>query len=495
MEQATLSKSTVTQLTSRGCKIPEYNRDDIKVGIFHFGVGNFHRAHQALIMDSLFAKGFGKDYGICGVGVLPQDAKMRDVLKQQDYLYTCIEKSSNGDFNYRIIGSIVDYMFVPDNVNAVIERLCTSDAKIVTLTITEGGYNINPLTNEFDLLNVQDDLKNPSSPKTAFGIVVEALRRRKERNLNGFTILSCDNLQENGKMAKKAFYSYATAVDTELADWILENVTFPNSMVDRITPVTTDDDRKHVQEKLGLIDGWPVVCEDFIHWVIEDHFVDGKRPPFEEHSAIQIVQDVEPYELMKLRLINAGHQAIAYFGLLLDYKYVHDVTLHESIAKFLNSYMDKEATDTLRPVPGIDLVKYKAKIVERFQNPNILDTLMRLAFDGSDRVFKFVIPVIVDRIKAGQSIYLSTAIVASFARYLNGKSGTGKPIEVIDRAKTKLAVLNDKLLADPTMIKHENELFGDIVSNPEFVRVFKEIYDKIGNCGSENTLKWLTDMK
>lgn len=490
LSQASLSKLQID------INRPEYDRKKVSVGIFHFGCGNFHRAHQALIMDSLFSKGLGMDYGICGVGVLPQDVKMRDVLQKQDTLYTCIEKSSDGKFNYQIIGSIVDYMFAPDNVSAVIERLCTNDAKIVTLTITEGGYNINPCTNDFDILNktVQDDLKNQTAPKSVFGIVIEALKRRKERGMNGFTILSCDNLQENGRMAKKAFLGYAKGVNQELADWVLENVTFPNSMVDRITPVTTDDDRKHVTEKIKQIDDWPVVCEDFIHWVIEDNFVDGKRPPFESHPAVQLVKDVEPYELMKLRIINAGHQAIAYFGLLLDFKYVHDVTRHDLIAKFIKAYMDKEATSTLKEVKGIDLDKYKAKTIERFQNANILDTLMRLAFDGSDRLFKFVIPVVVDRLAKNQSIWLSTAIIASFTVYLNKRSESGNTIDVVDRAKDKLQELNTKLLKDPSAIKEEKELFGDVVCHPEFVRVFGEIYKKITTAGSSDTLKWLIEM-
>lgn len=230
MEQIKLSQKTLSKL-SADIKTPGYDRSLIIPGIFHFGVGNFHRAHQALIMDNLFAQGLARNFGICGVGVLEQDRKMRDVLKEQDYLYTLVEKASDGNFTFRVIGSIVDYIFAPDDVNALIERLCTNEAKIVTLTITEGGYNTNPSTNEFDLTKVEFDLKNSSTPKTAFGIIVEALRRRRGRGMKGFTILSCDNLQENGKIAKKAFCSYAQAVDSQLADWISKNVTFPNSMV------------------------------------------------------------------------------------------------------------------------------------------------------------------------------------------------------------------------------------------------------------------------
>ncbi|KAG5679413.1 hypothetical protein PVAND_008980 [Polypedilum vanderplanki] len=493
MEQIKLSQATLSKLSS-DIKVPQYDRSAIKAGIFHFGVGNFHRAHQALIMDNLFAQGLANDYGICGVGVLEQDKKMRDALKEQDFLYTLVEKSSDGKITSRVIGSIIDYIFAPDDVNTLIERLCTSDAKIVTLTITEGGYNINPSTNEFDLTKVEDDLKNPSSPKSVFGIIVEALRRRKDRVMSGLTILSCDNLQENGKIAEKAFITYAKAVDLDLAEWIELNVKFPNSMVDRITPVTTNDERNFVSEKLKIKDSWPVVCEDFIHWVIEDKFVCG-RPPFEKHSAVQLVDNVEPYELMKLRLINAGHQAIAYFGLMIDFTYVHDASLYKLIEDYLNAYMDREATKTLRSVDGFDVSNYKKKIVERFQNPNILDTLKRLAFDGSDRIFKFVIPVITDLLNIKQSIYLSTSIVASFAKHLDGVSEKGAKIEIADRAKEKLEELAKKLQKDPTAIQNEIELFGDIVTNTEFVQVFKEIYDKIGTDGCEKTLKWLINMK
>jgi mannitol 2-dehydrogenase len=475
-------------------KIPQYDRKEITPGIFHFGVGNFHRAHQALIMDDLFSKGCAKNFGIVGVGVLEQDERMRDVLKEQDFLYTVVEKPPTNDFNYRVIGSIIDYIFAPDDVNALIEKLCSNDAKIISLTITEGGYNTNVTTGEFDLEKVKYDLNNLSAPKTVFGIVVEALRRRKERGLKGFTIMSCDNLQGNGKIAKEAFGSFAKAIDLSLHQWIMNNVSFPNTMVDRITPVTSDDDRTSVARTLGMIDNWPVCCEDFIHWVIEDDFV-SDRPDFEKNPVVQIVVNVEPYELMKLRLINAGHQLIAYFGLLLDYSFVHDVTQNQLVVDYLNAYMDREATSTLQEVRGVDLKMYKAKIVERFQNCNVLDTLARLAFDGSDRIFKFVIPVIIDRLRMNQSIFLSTAVVASYAKYLDGKSESGKDIKIVDRSKKQLMQMVKKLQSNAAQIAEQVDIFGEVVDNEKFVSVFTEIYDKINRDGSENTLKWLTDMK
>jgi mannitol 2-dehydrogenase len=376
----TLSAATLSNVNST-VQLPTYDRNKLKVGIFHFGVGGFHRAHQALIIDNLFSMGLAEEWGICGVGVLQFDAKMRDVMKDQNCLYALVEKGSDGDQRVRVIGSIIDYLFAPDDVELVIERL-VNEAKIVSLTITEGGYNTNPATGEFDLEKVRDDLENPRKPKTVFGIVIEALRRRKEKNLGGFTVMSCDNLQENGKIAKHAFSSFARAVDPSLAEWMTSHVTFPCSMVDRITPVTTDEDRVRTSEKLGIVDSWPVVCEPFIQWVLEDSFVAG-RPPFEK-SCVQLVDDVEPYEFMKLRLLNAGHQAIAYFGLIMGYVYVHDVTRDPKIAGFLRAYMNKEATSTLKPLAGMNVEEYKEKIVERFQNPNVRDTLARLAGECND---------------------------------------------------------------------------------------------------------------
>ncbi|CRL02349.1 CLUMA_CG015245, isoform A [Clunio marinus] len=472
-----------------GVRLPTYDRSEIKTGIFHFGVGGFHRAHQALIMDNLFTMGLAKDWGICGVGIMPVDQKMRDVMRDQNCLYTLVEKESSGQLNYRVIGSIIEYIYAPDDVNALIERLTKPEARIVSLTITEGGYNTNPVTGEFDLSLVQDDLKNPKNPKTVFGIVVEALKRRKERGVSGFTIMSCDNLQENGKIAKKSFLSFAEAIDKDLSTWIEKNVTFPCSMVDRITPVTTEVDRLKISEKLGVVDQWPVVCEPFIQWVLEDDFAAG-RPTYEK-NIVQLVKNVAPYELMKLRLINAGHQAIAYFGLLLDHFYVHEATQNDQIVKYLQSYMDFEATSTLDPVDGIDLNQYKSTIIKRFQNPNVLDTLARLAVDGSDRIPKFVIPVIEDRLTKCESVWLSTSVVVSFTRYLNGVDDKGKKIQIVDRMNEKLSVLDKKLRKDPTAISDAQEIFGDVVKNKIFISTFKEIYEKLQNEGAKKTLDWL----
>lgn len=305
--------------------------------------------------------------------------------------------------------------------------------------------------------------------------------------------MSCDNLQENGFVARKAFTSFALAVDPTLAEWMAKHVSFPNSMVDRITPATTEEDRMATTKKLGIVDSWPVVCEPFFQWVLEDKFVAG-RPPFED-AGVQLVKDVEPYELMKLRLLNASHQSIAYFGLLLDYELVHEVTQDDLVTNFMKAYLDREATSTLKPLAGIDVAEYKAKVLERFQNPNVRDTLARLAMDGSDRITNFVMPVIIDRLAKGESIWQSTAIVVSFARCLEGKSDSGKKINVVDRSKEKLSHFTNSLRTDSKAIRGEHEVFGDLVNDEQFIKVFQIIYDKLHKDGSKETLLWLMAQK
>jgi mannitol 2-dehydrogenase len=262
---------------------PEYDRDRITVGIVHIGVGGFHRAHQALAVDRLLRRGEAYAWGICGVGLLPGDRRMQQVLSAQDGRYTLVEKSPDGTWAARIIGSIVDYLYAPDDPEAVLERMADPATKIVSLTVTEGGYNFSPVTGAFDLTNpaVAADLTGEDPPATTFGLVVEALRRRRDRGTGPFTVMSCDNIPGNGEVARRAFTAYARALDEDLAAWIEAEVAFPNGMVDRITPVTTSEDIAAITERFGVRDAWPVVAEPFFQWVLEDTFVAG-RPPLED---------------------------------------------------------------------------------------------------------------------------------------------------------------------------------------------------------------------
>ena len=377
-----LNNSTLAQIPIAK---PSYDRDEIGIGIVHFGVGGFHRAHQAMYIDRLLEKGLANDWGICGVGVMPADRKMADVLDAQDGLYTLVLENPDGSRDARVIGSIVDYRYAPDDPESVIELLAAPTTRIVSLTITEGGYNVD---------NVWT-----TTGSSVFGLVAEALARRRDRGIASPTIVSCDNIEGNGEVARQAFTTYADRVHPGLAEWISANTRFPNSMVDRITPVTTPDVIAVLESEFGVEDQWPVAAEPFTSWVLEDDFSDG-RPPLEDVDVL-LVDDVTPYELMKLRLLNASHQSLCYFAYLAGYRLVHDAAGDPLFAEFLREYMDSEATPTLKPVPGIDLPDYKRTLIERFANPGVRDTIARLCFGSSDRIPKWLLPVVRENLTTG----------------------------------------------------------------------------------------------
>ncbi len=468
---------------------PTYDRSKVTTGMVHFGVGGFHRAHQAMYLDRLMNKGEALDWGITGVGVMAADQRMRDALNSQDGLYTLMVKHPDGRYEASVIGSIVDFLYAPDDPEAVLELMAAPSTRIVSLTITEGGYNFHHVTGEFDLGNpdVVHDLKADAVPRTVFGLVTEALRRRRARNIPPFTVMSCDNIQSNGDVAKKMFCAYASAKDGELGAFIASHVAFPNAMVDRITPVTTKEDIAEVAGRFGIEDAWPVVCEPFTQWVIEDHFPLG-RPAYEKVGA-QMVADVVPYELMKLRLLNASHQALTYFGYLSGYRYAHEVMGNPLFAEFLLNYMTLEGTPTLAPVPGVDLDSYRRTLIERFSNPEVRDTLARLCAESSDRIPKWLLPVIRAQLKAGGDISRSAAVVASWARYAEGTDEQGKPIEVVDRLKNKLMAIAAHNRDNPTAFIENRELFGDLADEPRFVAAYREALASLHSAGALETVR------
>ncbi|GAA1866543.1 mannitol dehydrogenase family protein [Myceligenerans crystallogenes] len=469
-----------------------YDRTGITPGIVHIGVGGFHRAHQALVIDDLLRAGGHRDWGICGVGLLPGDARMRDALAAQDHLYTLVTKHPDGSLEHRTVGSIVDYLLAPDDPGAVLERLADPATRIVSLTITEGGYNFDQVTGEFDvsLPAVAADAAPGAVPATVFGYVVEALARRRARGIPPFTVMSCDNVQGNGDRARIVFAAFAQLRDPELARWIREEVAFPNSMVDRITPVTTDADRALVRERLGVEDRWPVVAEPFFQWVLEDDFPLG-RPDW-AGAGVQLVADVEPYELMKLRLLNASHQAMAYFGYLAGHRYAHEATRDPAIAALLRGYMEQEATPTLPPVPGIDLDEYRDTLIERFGNPEVRDTLARLCAESSDRIPKWLVPVIRERLGDGGDVRLSAAVVASWARYAEGTDENGGPIEVVDRLADVLVPRARSQRTDPLAFLRDPALFGDLADDPRFTGPYLDALTRLHEDGAAATLRHLT---
>ena len=470
---------------------PAYDRDLVTPGVVHFGVGGFHRAHQAMYLDRLMNEGQALDWGICGVGVMPADRKMKEVMEAQEGLYTLVLKHSDGTYEPRVIGSIVEYLFAPDDPEAVIEKMADPAIRIVSLTVTEGGYNISDVTGEFDQANpdVVRDLEPGAVPRTTFGLITEALRRRRERGLVPFTVMSCDNLQGNGHLARRAFTTFARLRDPQLGDWVEREVHFPNCMVDRITPVTTDADRAEVTERFGIEDQWPVVCEPFTQWVLEDAFTAG-RPPYEQ-AEVQLVADVEPYELMKLRLLNASHQALCYFGYLCGYRLVHEAAKDPLFQTFLLGYMDEEATPTLPPVPGVDLGEYKRTLIERFSNPQVRDTIARLCAESSDRIPKWLLPVIRLQLEAGGQISHSAAVVASWARYAEGTDEQGEPIEVVDRLADTLVPLARRQRADPGVFIENRQLFGDLAGHERFRIAYLSALASLHEYGARATLESL----
>ncbi len=473
-------------------EVPTYDRSEVTVGIVHFGVGGFHRAHQAMYVDRLLQQDEATEWGICGVGVLPGDRRMKDVMDAQNCLYTLALKHADGTWDTRVIGSIVEYLFAPDDAEAVIEKMAAESTKIVSLTITEGGYNFSATTGEFDAANpaIVADLQDGAVPSTTFGLVTEALARRKERGAKPFTVMSCDNIEGNGHIAESTFTTFARLKDPALAEWLTAEGAFPNSMVDRITPVTTPEVMQELSDRYAIDDQWPVAGEPFTQWVLEDNFTLG-RPPLED-VGVQVVDDVTPYELMKLRLLNASHQALCYFGYLSGYRLVHEVAQDPLFSSFLLAYMDNEATPTLQPLPGIDLDSYKKTLIERFSNPEIRDTVARLCAESSDRIPKWLLPVIRTNLETGGDITLSTAVVASWARYAEGVDEHGEPIEIVDQLADSLTPIAKKQHDDPTAFIANRTVFGDLMDNERFVAEYTKQLASLHENGARATLEALT---
>ena len=487
-----LSQNTLGELGEE-VRRPAYDRSKVTASIVHFGVGGFHRAHEAMYLDALMNEGLALEWGLCGVGALPHDRRIIDTLRAQDGLYTLVVKHPDGHREPRVIGSVIEVMFAPDNPKAVVDRLADDQTRIVSLTITEGGYLVNQTTGEFDAsdpsirADLAADFAGGASPATVVGFVTAGLDRRRAEGRAPFTVMSCDNLPDNGDVAKRMICAFARLKDPGLADWMEAEVAFPNCMVDRITPVTTAQDIERLAEDFGVADGWPVVCEPFTQWVLEDRFGQG-RPPF-ERAGVQMVDDVVPYELMKLRLLNASHQALCYLGFLAGYRYAHEVCQDPLFASFLLSYMEREGTPTLPEVPGVDLDAYRHQLVERFANPEVRDTLARLCAESSDRIPKWLVPVINANLRSGGEIELSALVVASWARYAEGVDERGKPIEVVDRLKDRVMAAAARRQDDPLAFLRDRDLFGDLADDERFAAAYLHALDRLHTLGARATLE------
>jgi mannitol 2-dehydrogenase len=482
-----LNASTLSDLLPT-VAIPEYERSAVSAGIVHFGVGNFHRAHEAMFIDQILARGF-TNWAICGVGVLEGDRAVRDALRAQDNLYTLVTNAPDGTTVARVIGSIHEYLYAPDDPNAVLDRLADPATRIVSLTVTEGGYSVNDATGEFDpqdSLTLRDLEPGTTLPGSVLGYITAGLARRREAGTPPFTVMTCDNIQGNGHVARTAVLGFAARKDPDLAAWIAENAAFPNSMVDRITPVTTDETRASVLAETGIEDRWPVRAESFAQWVLEDTFPLG-RPPL-ELVGVQMVDDVEPYELMKLRLLNASHQALAYPGILAGEQLVHDVCREPVFADFLLDYMRLEAIPTLQPVPGIDLEAYCRELIERFSNEAVRDTLARLAFDGSERIPKFLLPVLRENLESGGEIRRCAFVLAAWSCFLEGRDEHGNPTPVDDRRASELLTAAQAEYGEPGSFLDYRPVFGELGANTRLRDTFIAFRAALIDRGSRATM-------
>ncbi|MGX1786588.1 mannitol dehydrogenase family protein [Bosea sp. NPDC055332] len=482
-----LSRATLAAITGP-VAVPSYQPGELSPGIVHIGVGNFHRAHQAVYLDELFERGLDRDWGLVGAGVRESDAGMRADLAAQDFLTTVVAQDASSS-QARIIAPMLDFL-APGNTEAVLAKLIDPRTRIVSLTVTEGGYYIDPATQAFaaDHLDILADAADRlQRPKTAFGLIATALLQRRAAGIAPFTVMSCDNLPGNGHVAEATVAGLVELVDRSDAAWIRENVAFPNGMVDRITPATTQRECDRLREEFGIEDRRPVFCEDFRQWVLEDRFAAG-RPRLEE-VGVQFVGDVAPFELMKLRILNGGHAAIAYPAGLLDIAFVHEAMQDPQIARFLSILLEEEVVPLVPPVPGTDLGAYQRTIERRFANPKIGDTIRRLCFDGSNRQPKFILPTLRDALRTGRRIDGLALVCALWCRYCYGESESGRPIADNDPVWLRLAERARMAKAEPAAWLEMPDIYGELAREDRFRIAFCKALQAIWNDGTKAVLE------
>lgn len=486
-----LSLATLEEV-AKTAAVPAYDRASLKAGIVHFGVGNFHRAHQAIYLDDLFNKGQDHDWAIVGAGVLPSDAAMRDKLAAQDFLTTVVEQDNNRTAA-RVTALMVDILPVGDAA-AIIAKLADPSIHIVSMTITEGGYFIDA-SGKFNPQHpaIAADGASPSAPKTVFGLIVAGLRARREKGTEPFTVMSCDNIPHNGVVTANAVVGTAKLSDPAFADWIKTNVSFPNGMVDRITPATGQREIDLLRDKFGIEDNWPVYCEEFKQWVLEDKFPAGR--PALENVGVTFVSDVTPYEHMKIRILNGGHAAIAYPAALMDIHFVHEAMENPLIRAFLAKLENEEIIPIVPPVPNTSLADYFKLIEHRFLNPKVADTIPRLAQDGSNRQPKFILPSTLDNLRQGRDVVGLALVSALWCRYFAGKSDSGKDIAFNDASADRLHAAALKAKDDPAAFLAFDDIFGEVAKSDLFRKRFAHALKTLWEKGTQATLQLYLDNK
>jgi mannitol 2-dehydrogenase len=479
-----LSRATLAALPATIAR-PRFDPAKVSGGIVHLGFGGFHRAHMARYTHDLMERRVdAAEWGIVGVGLLPADLRVRDALAPQDELYTLVERQ-DGDETATIVGSVCEVIFAGESSPAALDAIDNPAIRIVSLTVTENGYCRNAASRTLDRDHpfIVHDLAHPHQPRSAVGILVEAYRRRMAARAPAFTALTCDNIQHNGVVLREAVLALATWRDPALAEWIAANASFPSTMVDRITPVTTPAQVEDFAARYDLVDRWPIFCERFRQWVIEDHFIAG-RPAWEEVGA-QFVADVAPYEFMKLRLLNASHLAIAGLGRLIGYVYIDETIRDPALRSYMRALMDRETGPTLPSVPGVDLDRYKTQLIERFGNVAIKDTVDRV---NADAPINLLLEPIRDRLAAGANVDLLALALAAWMRRVTGVDETGNPISVVHPMADLLRERANAGGPDPLPLLSIRKLFGDLVDQGAFIATLKAWLTSLYADGAKATL-------
>ena len=488
-ELISLSNATLDQLK---VERPHYDRANLKPGIVHIGVGNFHRAHQAWYLHRLMQDGKALDWAIIGAGVRPYDAAMRDKLLAQDCLTTLIELDPQ-NVSAEVVGSMIDYLPIEDGNAPLIRQMADPAIRIVAMTVTESGYYVDPVTKGFNAAHpdLVHDAAHPDAPRTAFGAIVAALKLRRDAGHGPFTGLSCDNLQGNGDILRQTVESLAAMSDPDLANWIDTNATFPNSMVDCIAPATGPKELALAAD-FGIKDTAVVTHEAYRQWVIEDKFCTG-RPDWDDVGAT-FSDDVHAFETMKIRVLNAGHQVIANVGEVLGIETIAGCMTHPGILAFFDKVQRTEIAVTVDPVPGRTPSQYVDLIVQRFSNPRIVDTTRRVAFDGSARHTGFVLPIVRDQLAAGRSVEGLALVEAFWARMCAGSREDGSVIEANDPIWDELTSVAHAAKEHPAAWLEQSNIYGDLSNSGAFSAAFCKWLPLIWTQGCETALSAYTDL-
>lgn len=482
-----LSAATLDRLPGH-IRRPAYDRAGVRPGIVHLGIGAFHRAHQAMVVDDLLAAG-ATDWGIVGASL--RSPATRDALAPQDCLYTLAVRSGAGT-DHRIIGSVLACEVASEKPASLIARLADPATRIVSLTITEKGYCHTPQTGDLDERHpdIINDLQNLDAPRSAIGFLVAALAQRKRAGVAPFTVLSCDNLSANGRTVGRIVTQFAALRSPDLAKWIEDEVAFPSTMVDRIVPETTDIDRSEIFSALGMLDAWPVVTEPFTQWIVEDRFPAGR--PDLAAAGVQMVSDVTPFEHMKLRLLNASHSALAYLGYLAGYETIASAMTDIRFAALARQIME-DAAPTLTMPEGTDVAAYGASLLQRFSNPALHHRTWQIAMDGSQKLPQRLLATMADRLRLGLPIDTHALAVAGWMRYVTGNDEQGRTINVRDPLAKELIGIAERSgpVAErlaPALLEMKS-VFGTLGSDPRIRAAVTEALAKLYALGARQTVQ------